>query len=125
MALPQLSDEQRKEALAKAAEARKARAALRDQIKSGEKTVADVLADVDDPVVARMRVSMLIESLPGYGKAKAAKLYTATGEASYYADKFNGRTTASGEKFSNTHGFHSFSPYAVIFIFLWPSGTRR
>ena len=74
MALPQLSDEQRKEALAKAAEARKARAALREQIKSGEKTVADVLADVDDPVVARMRVSMFIESLPGYGKAKAAKL---------------------------------------------------
>ncbi len=35
-------------------------------------------------------------------KAKAAKLYTATGEASYYADKFNGRTTASGEKFSNS-----------------------
>ena len=74
MALPQLSDEQRKEALAKAAEARKARAALREQIKNGEKTVADILADVDDPVVARMRVSMLIESLPGYGKAKSAKL---------------------------------------------------
>ena len=74
MALPQLSDEQSKEALAKAAEARKARAALREQIKNGEKTVADILADVDDPVVARMRVSMLIESLPGYGKAKAAKL---------------------------------------------------
>ena len=74
MALPQLSDEQRKEALAKAAEARKARAALREQIKNGKKTVADILADVDDPVVARMRVSMLIESLPGYGKAKAAKL---------------------------------------------------
>ena len=74
MALPQLSDEQRKEALAKAAEARKARAALREQIKNGEKTVADILADVDDPVVARMRVSMLIESLPGDGKAKAAKL---------------------------------------------------
>ena len=81
MALPQLSDEQRKEALAKAAEARKARAALRDQIKSGEKTVADVLADVDDPVVARMRVSMLIESLPGYGKAKAAKLMDRIGIA--------------------------------------------
>ena len=74
MALPQLSDEQRKKALAKAAEARKARAALREQIKNGEKTVADILADVDDPVGARMRVSMLIESLPGYGKAKAAKL---------------------------------------------------
>ena len=74
MALPQLTDEQRKEALAKAAEARKERAALREQIKNGEKKLADVLAADDDPIVARMKVSMLIESLPGYGKAKAAKI---------------------------------------------------
>lgn len=71
---PQLSDAQRKEALAKAAEARKARAELRAKIKSGEVSVEKVLSDVDNPVVARMKVSMLIESLPGYGKAKAAKL---------------------------------------------------
>ena len=74
MALPQLTDEQRKEALAKAAEARKARAELREEIKTGKKTIAEVLNDVENPIVARMKVSMLIESLPGYGKAKAAKL---------------------------------------------------
>ncbi len=50
MALPQLTDEQRKQALEKAAAARHARAELREQIKKGEK------------------------SLPGYGKAKAAKI---------------------------------------------------
>ena len=54
MALPQLTDEQRKQALEKAAAARHARAELREQIKKGEKS--------------------LIESLPGYGKAKAAKI---------------------------------------------------
>ena len=69
-----LTDEQRAEALEKAAAARKARAQLREQIKSGEKTLADVLASDDDPVVARMKVSMLLESVPGYGKAKAAKV---------------------------------------------------
>ena len=71
---PKLTDEQRKAALEKAAAARKARAELRDQIKNGDITVAEVLAKVDDPVVARMKVSMLIESLPGFGKAKTAKL---------------------------------------------------
>lgn len=74
MALPQLTDEQRKAALEKAAESRKARAELRRKIKDGEITVSEVLADVENPVVARMKVSTLIESLPGYGKAKAAKL---------------------------------------------------
>lgn len=74
MALPELSDEQRKEALEKAAQARQARAKLRSQIKSGEVSVEEVLAKSDDPVIARMKVSMLIESLPGYGKAKASKL---------------------------------------------------
>ena len=62
MALPQLTDEQRKQALEKAAAARHARAELREQIKKGEKSLESVLN------------SALIESLPGYGKAKAAKI---------------------------------------------------
>lgn len=74
MALPPLSDKQRKDALKKAAAARKARAELREKIKNGEISVKEVVENVDDPVVARMKVSMLIESLPGYGKAKAAKI---------------------------------------------------
>lgn len=73
MALPQLSDEQRKAALEKAAAARHARAQLRDNIKSGNVTLEEVL-DSDDPIANRMKVSALIESLPGYGKAKATKI---------------------------------------------------
>lgn len=73
MALPQLTDEQRKAALEKAAQARHERAELREKIKSGKVTLEEVL-DSDDPIACRMKVSTLIESLPGYGKAKAAKL---------------------------------------------------
>ena len=78
MALPQLTDEQRKEALEKAAAARHARAELREQIKTGDVAVKDVLAS-EDPIAQRMKVSALIESLPGYGKAKAAKIMNELG----------------------------------------------
>jgi len=73
MALPQLTDEQRKAALEKAAQARHERAELRDKIKKGEMSLEDVL-DSEDPIASRMKVSALIESLPGYGKAKASKI---------------------------------------------------
>lgn len=78
MALPQLTDEQRKEALEKAAAARHARAELRDNIKSGKVTLEEVL-NSDDPIAQRMKVSALIESMPGYGKAKAAKVMNELG----------------------------------------------
>jgi len=78
MALPQLTDEQRKAALEKAAAARHARAELRDKIKKGETSLEEVL-DSEDPIAARMKVSALIESLPGYGKAKAAKIMNELG----------------------------------------------
>ncbi len=74
MALPNLSPEDRARALAKAAEARQKRAELRAQIKAGKMSFAQVMNKADDPIVARMKVSTLLESLPGYGKAKAAKL---------------------------------------------------
>lgn len=73
MALPELTDEQRKAALEKAAAARHERAELREKIKKGEVSVEEVL-NSDDPIASRMKVSTLIESLPGYGKAKAAKI---------------------------------------------------
>lgn len=81
MALPQLTDEQRKEALEKAAAARHARAELREKIKTGQVTLEEVL-DSDDPIASRMKVSALIESLPGYGKAKAAKIMAELGISS-------------------------------------------
>lgn len=73
MALPQLTEDQRREALAKAAAARHARAELRDNIKSGAISLEEVL-NSEDPIANRMKVSALIEALPGYGKAKAAKI---------------------------------------------------
>lgn len=78
MALPQLTDEQRKAALEKAAAARHARAELREKIKNGDVTLEEVL-DSDDPIASRLKVSALIESLPGYGKAKAAKVMNELG----------------------------------------------
>lgn len=74
MALPELTAEQRAAALEKAAQSRRERAALRDAIKNGEKTPEEVLNDVENPVVARMKVSMFIETIPGFGKAKTEKL---------------------------------------------------
>jgi DNA uptake protein ComE-like DNA-binding protein len=74
MALPNLTDAQRQEALKKAAEARQKRAAYRAKIKAGDMSFADVMAKSSDPVIARMKVSTLLESLPGYGKAKAKKI---------------------------------------------------
>ena len=73
MALPTLTDEQRKAALEKAAQARHARAELREKVKTGKVSLKEVL-DSTDPIAERMKVSALIESLPGYGKAKAAKI---------------------------------------------------
>lgn len=73
MALPQLSAEDRQKYLKKAEAARRARAQLREDIKSGKVSLQDVF-DMDDDVAKRMKVSILIESMPGYGKAKAAKI---------------------------------------------------
>lgn len=75
MALPpKLSPEARAAALAKAAKARQDRAKVRESIKSGALSFSQVLDRSEDPVIGRMRVITLLESLPGYGKAKAARL---------------------------------------------------
>ena len=74
MAIPQLSAEERQAALEKAKAARIKRAQVRDDLKSGKLSLEDVLAMKDDPIVGRMKVSTLIEPLPGYGKAKAEKI---------------------------------------------------
>ena len=72
MALPQLSAEERQKYLKKAEAARRARATLREDIKSGKVSLAEVF-EMEDDIAKRMKVSILLESLPGIGKAKAAK----------------------------------------------------
>ena len=61
-------------ALEKAKAARIKRAEVREELKTGKLTVAQVLDMRDDPVVGRMKISTLIETLPGYGKAKAERI---------------------------------------------------
>ena len=74
MAIPQLSDADRKAALEKAKAARIKRAEIRDQLKEGKLTLAQVIDMKDDSIVGRMKVATLIETLPGYGKAKSVKI---------------------------------------------------
>ena len=71
MAVPQLSPEERQAALEKAKIARAKRAEVREKLKQGELTLEQVLDMRDDPIIGRMKVSALIETLPGYGKTKA------------------------------------------------------
>ena len=74
MPLPTLTEEQRREALAKAAEARRRRAELKGELKSGKRTLTDVLSRQGDDTVGKMKVSAVLESLPGVGKVRARKL---------------------------------------------------
>ena len=74
MPLPVLTEEQRKQALEKAAEARRKRAELKGQLKSGKLTLTDVLSREGDDTVGKMKVSTVLESLPGVGKVRARKI---------------------------------------------------
>jgi hypothetical protein len=76
MALPTLTPEQRQQALAKAAAARKARAEVKAELKSGKRSLADVLAHSDDDIIGKMKVVSVLESLPGVGKVRAQKIMT-------------------------------------------------
>jgi hypothetical protein len=72
MPLPQLSEEDRKKALEKAAAARKARAQVKDDLKHGKMSPKAAL-ESDDPIITKMKVTDFLKSLPGWGKAKADK----------------------------------------------------
>ncbi|SRR6266540_3532078 len=74
MPLPTLTEEQRKEALAKAAEARKRRAELKADLKAERVSLRDLLGRQGDNIVGKMKVSSVLESLPGVGKVRARKI---------------------------------------------------
>ena len=74
MPLPSLSPEQRAAALEKAAEIRKARAELKDQLKSGKTSLAEVLGRAEDDVVGKIKVSAVLQAMPGIGKIRAQQI---------------------------------------------------
>lgn len=72
---PQLTAEQRQQALLKAAISRKRRAEVKSKMKNGEISIDDIflLAKTED-AIAKMRVKELLESLSGVGKVRAQSL---------------------------------------------------
>ena len=74
MPLPTLTPEQRQQALEKAAEARRKRAELKSQLKSGNLSLATVLGQESNETVGKMKVSSVLESMPGVGKVRARKI---------------------------------------------------
>jgi type II secretory pathway component PulK len=79
--IPTRSAAERRAALEKAVEARRARAAVKARIRDGNLRISDVLAiarqhsiEGDDEYVASMRVQDLLEALPHVGKARARRM---------------------------------------------------
>lgn len=75
MALPPLTPEQRRAALAKAAAARRARAEARDKLKHSGMSLREILDSGEtDEVIGKMKVLALLEAMPGVGKVRAARI---------------------------------------------------
>ncbi|MBM3659293.1 MAG: integration host factor [Actinobacteria bacterium] len=72
---PQLTPEQRRAALDKAAKARQKRAEVKEQLKCGQLGLPDLFAAADaDEMVGKLKVVSMLESLPGVGKVRARRL---------------------------------------------------
>jgi hypothetical protein len=73
--LPSLTPEQRAAALEKAAEIRKARAKLKEDLKQGKTSLATVLEQAEaDDVVGKLKVSAVLQAMPGIGKIRATQI---------------------------------------------------
>jgi hypothetical protein len=82
VALPPLTPEQRAAALEKAALARRERAEVKNKLKHGGISLSEVLkAGQTDDIVGKMKVSALLESLPGVGKVRAKQIMERLGIA--------------------------------------------
>lgn len=75
MTIPPLSDEQRQQARNAATEARRRRAEIKQSLRSGDSTLAEVLTLAEqDEVVAHAKVIDVLKSLPRVGVVRAGKV---------------------------------------------------
>ena len=82
MALPILTPEQRQAALEKAAQARQLRAEVKNRLKTGGTTLAEVLQESRaNEIIAKLRVRDLLQSLPTVGKVRAKEIMDRIGIA--------------------------------------------
>lgn len=82
MALPEMTEEQRAAALARAGEARRLRAEMKQLLKTGSLSFSDVLdrAD-DDDLIAGTKIKAVIVSMPHMGKVSTNRLMEEIGIA--------------------------------------------
>ena len=78
---PQLTDEQRTAALAKAAEARRVRAEAKELLKTGSLRLSELIERADSDDILAYKVERAIASMPGTGKIKAKRLMESLGIA--------------------------------------------
>ena len=79
---PQLTDEQRMAALAKAAEARRVRAETKELLKTGSLRLSELFEEAEtDKILAGIKVERLIAAMPGTGKIKAKRMMETLGIA--------------------------------------------
>ncbi len=72
MPVPELTAEQRRAALEKAAAVRRQRAEVKNRLKSNGTSLPEVLrVGQKDDIVGKMRVVDLLQSMPGLGKVRA------------------------------------------------------
>ncbi|MDN5789684.1 MAG: 30S ribosomal protein S13 [Micrococcales bacterium] len=82
MALPPLTPEQRAAALAKAATARRERAAVKNRLKHSRGSLAEVIEyGKTDAIIGKMKVTELLESMPGVGRVRARTIMADLGIA--------------------------------------------
>jgi transposase len=75
VALPPLTPEQRAAALEKAAAARRERAAVKKRLKHSGASLTEVVKEGQtNEVIGKLKVSALLESMPGVGKIRARAL---------------------------------------------------
>ena len=77
-----MTAEQRTAALAKAAEARRARAEVKELLKTGSLRLSELLERAgNDDILAGIKVERVIASMPGTGKIKAKRMMESLGIA--------------------------------------------
>lgn len=77
---PSLSADQRQAALEKAAAARRQRAEIKEKLKMGSISLAELLDQAgQDEMIGKMKVLAVLESLPKLGKVKARRLMEQVG----------------------------------------------
>ncbi len=80
MTLPKLTEQERAAALEKAGVARRERAAVKNRLKYSQGSLAEVITEGrTNDVIGKMKVTALLESLPGVGQVRARQIMAEIG----------------------------------------------